>query len=354
MKLFTVGPVEMYKDTLLLGKEPIPYFRNQLFSNIIFELDNNIKSVLCMKENDKNIILTASGTGAMEAVVLNCLTKGDKALVISGGSFGERFVELCILHGIPHDILRIPFGDTLSTAMLKPFENKGYSAMLVNIHETSTGQLYPISLLSEFCTRNKMLFLVDAISSLFADPIDFSKDKIDALIFSSQKALALPPGVAVVSLSERMCNKVQKQKIPSMYFDFVSYLKDGERGQTPFTPAIGIILQMNEMIKKIKEEGINKKVERTKKLADDFRKKAREQNFPIPDYPLSNALTPVLFNNDAEYYYNELVEKYRLVVNPCGGSLKQIMLRVGHMGNLQMEDNNLLIEALCNIRENKG
>lgn len=353
MKLFTVGPVEMYEDTLVLGKEPVPYFRNQFFSDIMFELDSNIKSVLHMQQKDKNIVLTASGTGAMEAVVLNCLDKRDKALVISGGSFGERFEELCSLYEINYDVLKIPYGEPFSARMLDSYNAQGYSAMLVNLHETSTGQLYPVKILSDFCRKNKMYFIVDAISSLFADPIDFAADYIDALIFSSQKALALPPGISVVSLSERMCSHIHERKIKSMYFNFADYLKNGERGQTPFTPAVGIILQMNQMLKKIKEEEIGRKIEYTQKLANHFRQRLSANGFSMPTYPLSNALTPVLFEHDAEEYYRELSEKYGLIVNPCGGSLKQIMLRVGHMGNLRIEDNELLIGALCEIRKSK-
>lgn len=350
MKLFAVGPVEMYPETLELGKVQIPYFRNQYFSDIMLELDSNLRKVLNMQDKDKNIILTASGSGAMEATVMNCLSEKDKVLVIVGGSFGKRFEQLCVIHNIPHDTISIPLGITFDRSMLREYDGKGYTALLVNIHETSIGQLYPMDILSEFCKKNNMYFIVDAISSLFADALDFTGSKIDALIFSSQKALALAPGISVVSLSARMVERINP--VPkSMYFDFNDYLKNGVRGQTPFTPAIGIIIQMNEMIKSIANEGIAVKVFKTSELAQYFRIKLRDNGFSTPSYPMSNAMTPVLFDKSASVYYNMLIEDYSINVNPCGGTLANRMIRVGHMGNLTKQDYDILIDALCEIRE---
>ena len=349
MKFFTVGPVEMYPDTLQVGKNQIPYFRNQSFSNMMFELDNNLKYVLNMCKFDKNIFLTTSGTGAMEATILNCLNQQDKVLIISGGSFGERFEQLCKIYNIPFDVLRIPYGMKFEESMFENYQDKAYTALLVNIHETSIGQLYPIKILSDFCKKYNLMFIVDGISSVFADEINFCEYEIDALIFSSHKALALPPGISIVSLSERMCRKINTKPL-SMYFDFNLYIKNGLRGQTPFTPSIGILMQMNDMIKKIKEEGIENKVFTTRQLAEDFRNKMKEVSFKIPLYPLSNAMTPVLFDSDAKIYYQKLIDEYDITVNPCGGELTDKMLRVGHMGNLTIEDNDTLVKAFCNIR----
>lgn len=349
MKLFTVGPVEMYENTLKIGADPIPYFRNQEFSDIMLELDSNMKDILQMKPEDKNIFLTASGTGAMEAVVLNCLKENDKVLLISGGTFGKRFEQICDIHKVCYDVLSIPAGKAFEPEMLSDYEHIEYSAMIVNIHETSVGQLYPIDILSDFCKRKNMYFIVDAISSLFADDIRFTDFGIDALIVGSQKALALTPGIAVVSLSERMCERLNS-KPATMYFDFNMYLADGKRGQTPFTPAIGILLQMSDMIKELKQMGIENKISKTRMLAEDFRNKIAKAGFEMPKYSMSNAMTPVLFTCGAKYYYEKLISDYGIVVNPCGGDFADRMLRVGHMGNLTLEDNDRLVEALVKIR----
>lgn len=353
MKLFTVGPVEMFENIKEMGKDQIPYFRNAYFSDVMKELDYNLKTLFHMSPNDKNIFLTASGTGAMEAVVMNCLSEKDKVLVISGGGFGERFEELCRIHNIPYEVLRIPYGESFCEEALKKLEQKEYTAMLVNIHETSIGQLYPITILSEFCQKKQMMFIVDAISSAFADEIDFSEYAIDVMIYSSQKALALAPGISVVALKESVVKNRIGQNMHSMYFDFSAYLENMERGQTPFTPAIGILLQMHIMVKELVQMGLEKKVAYTNFIAEDFRKKLQKAHFKMPDYPLSNALTPILFKGDAEVYYRKLIEDYDITVNPCGGKLKSEMLRVGHMGNLKVEDNDLLIDALCRIRREK-
>ena len=140
---------------------------------------------------------------------MNCLDKDDRVLVIDGGSFGHRFVELCRLHQIPCEVLELKFGDALTAERLQAYDGKGFTALLVNIHETSTGQLYDGKMLSEFCRKNNMYFIVDAISSFLADPISVREWGIDVLILSSQKGLALPPGLSAIVLSGRMMKRTE-------------------------------------------------------------------------------------------------------------------------------------------------
>ena len=341
----------MYNEIMELGNEQIPYFRNQEFSNMMLELDANLKHILNMDKDDKNIFLTASGTAAMEAAVINCLDKNDRILIISGGSFGERFEQICEIYNLTYEVLRVENGECFEAERLNEYDNRGYTALLVNIHETSIGQLYPIDVISQFCTKNNILLIVDGISSVFADPLDFSALGIGVLIYSSQKALALPPGIAVVALKKSVYEKRVEGKHKCLYFDFNEYVDNFKRGQTPFTPAIGILYQMSKMVSLIGEQQIEKKIAYTKMLAEDFRNKALSNGFKIPQYPLSNALTPMLFNGDAGIYYRRLIEDYSITVNPCGGQNKDIMLRVGHIGNISVEDNSVLIKAFVDIRE---
>lgn len=350
MKLFTVGPVEMYPETLEESSRPIPYFRTPEFSDIMLESERLLLDLANAPEGSRAIFLTASGTGAMEATVINCLCESDLVLTIDGGSFGHRFVQLCERHKVSQQILHLDFGETLTRAMLDKAYREGMTALLVNLHETSVGQLYDIDMLSAFCREHGLLFVVDAISSFLADEIDMEKSNVDVLITSSQKALALAPGISCVVLSPRAINLAMERGTALMYFDFQDYLKNGERGQTPFTPAVGILLTLNTRLKSIKAKGLAAVQADIRAQAEDFRRKISSLPVEIPSYPHSNALTPLYFPaGNARDIYDILYKNYDLNVTPNGGALGDYILRVGHMGNLNTQDNDRLVAALAEI-----
>ena len=349
MTLFTVGPVQMHASTLEIAGRQLPYFRDADFSKINQNIAWNIKCLLNAPESAGTVLLTASGTGAMEATVMNLFNASDKLLVINGGSFGNRFCEICDRHSIGYTSIPLEFGEVLTETHLSQYDGKGFSGLLVNIHETSTGQLYDIEMLADFCHRNHLLFVVDAISSFLADAFDFSEYNVDAVIISSQKALALSPGLSTVVLSERALRRVEKQEKRSIYFDFNLYLKDIVRGQTPFTPAVGILLEMDARIREIMKTGVESIVEQTALRAFYFRERIKSFSIKVPVFPLSNALTPILFDGNAKEIYQTLKEKYGLVLTPSGGSLADKMLRVGHLGALTHSDYDKLSEALTSV-----
>lgn len=355
MKLFTVGPVEMYEEQMEIGGQQVPYFRNQEFSNVVFDCKEGFKKLIHANEKDDVIFLTASGTAAMEATIMNCFTKEDKVIVINGGTFGQRFVELCQIHQIPYQEIKLEENEALTSEHLAPYNQQGFTGLLVNIHETSTGQLYDIEMLSDFAQSNNLYFVVDAISSMFADAFDFSQYKIDVAIVSSQKALSLAPGLSVVVVSERMIEeRIQVIDSHIMYLDFKSHLKNGERGQTPFTPAVRLIYELQNRIHQLLEIGIENQVRNTQELAYDFRAQLDEIGLQYPNYPLSCAETVVLFpNKNADVVGQRLKEEYGYVINPNGGEKAKLMFRVAHIGNHTKEDNKLMIQAMKEIMEIK-
>ena len=252
MKLFTVGPVEMFDEQMDIGGKQVPYFRNQEFSNVVLDCKKCLKELINAKEKDDVIFLTASGTAAMEASVINCFTQNDKLIVINGGTFGQRFVELCIIHKIPFFEVKLKENEVLTRDLLP--NGNDFTGLLVNIHETSTGQLYDINMLSNYCNENNLYFIVDAISSMFADYFDFSKYNVDIAIVSSQKALSLAPGLAIITASERIIEeRINKIDSHVMYLDFKNHLLNGKRGQTPFTPAVRIIYELQNRLHQILE-----------------------------------------------------------------------------------------------------
>lgn len=352
MTLFTVGPVEMHKETLEVAGRQVPYFRNESFSQVYLECEALFKEFVGATEDDGFILLTSSGTGAMEALVINCFNQGDKALVIDGGSFGHRFAQLCEMHHVEYQALTLEYGQTLTADLLEPFNNAGFTHLLVNMDETSTGQLYDIAMLSRFCQNNGMFFLVDAVAAFAADAIHMSELRIDALITGSQKGLSLAPGIALVVISTRLYQaRVEGRAPTSMYFDFNDYLENGKRGQTPFTPAVGIVYELQERLRAIRDAGgIQACIDHTKQLASDFRARVQELGIRIPEFPLSNAVTPILFDDvSAKTVQRRLEDEYDFVLNPCGGSLADTALRVSHMGALTLDDNAALIDALGQV-----
>ncbi len=352
MKLFTLGPVEMYNRTRDTASRQVPYFRVPEFSEVVLETQKMLCEVLCAPKESETIFLTNSGTGAMEATVINCFTQRDKLLIINGGLFGRVFMKICDIHSIPYESIDLSIDEALTQQHLQKYNGAGITGLLVNLHETSTGQLYDINMLAEFCKRNQAYFIVDAISSFLADPFDMQRYGVDAVMISSQKGAALEPGLSAVVLSRRIFEeRVMKNDPRSYYFDFKDYAKNMERGQTPFTPAIGIIFQLNDMLKYVLEIGLDNKIAHTAALGKDFRERAKMIGLSIPAYPLSNAMTPLVFQDiDAFYIHEALKNEYDIFLNPSGLS-RETIVRVGHLGNLSIKDNRVLIAALKELLE---
>ena len=343
-KLFTIGPTQMYKSTLEVRSHVVPYFRTPEFSELM--LDNKRLMIKLQKAHPDSevIFLTASGSGAMEATVINCFDENDHLLIVCGGTFGERFVNICELHGIPHDVIYLNQDEVLSSEHFDKYNECGITGVLVNIDETYTGQLYDIGIIHEYCENNNALLVVDAISSFLCDPYEAEKYSVDATIVSSQKGLCLAPGLSFVTLSQRMVDKIQKTRVCYMYFDFKDYIANIKRGQTPFTPAVGVCYELNDMLHKIDEQGVDNRVKEVENRAKYFRGKLSGMPIHLPSYPLSNAISPIRFEKDiAMDFFAYLKDEKMIMVNPVGGELGKRSIRVSHVGELSNEDYDELI-----------
>ncbi len=342
----------MASDTVrVIGAEQVPYFRTPEFSEKMLENERLVLSFAHAPKDSRVVFITGSGTASMEATVMNVLTPKDKALVINGGSFGHRFVQLCEIHDIPHDEINPVPGHDITDEDLARFDNKGYTALLVNVDETSTGVLYDIQRISRFCKRNGMLLIVDSISSFLCDPFDMEALGADVMITGSQKALACPPGISLIVLSPRAISRVMDNKVKSMYFDLQDALKNGERGQTPFTPAVGILLQINQRLKEIEAKGgVDAEIKERQMIASDFRSRIKDLPLEIFSHSLSNAVTP-LHPVHAKAYdvFTILKDEYQIWICPNGGDLRDRVFRVGHLGALTLQDNETLCHALHDL-----
>ena len=350
---FTVGPVMSSEAVCAIGAEQVPYFRTAEFSATMKENEALMTQFTKAPEGSRVVFITGSGTASMEATVMNVFTPADKVLVVNGGSFGHRFVQLCEIHDIPHTEIALEMGHKLTAEHLAPYEGQGYTGFLVNLDETSTGVLYDINLISQFCHRNNIFLVVDSISSFLADPFNMQALGVDVMITGSQKALACPPGISIIVLAPQAVERVCSREVKSMYFNLKDALKNGERGQTPFTPAVGILRQINARLKEIEAAGgVESENQRMAALAADFREKIKDLPFTIVSQSLSNAVTPLHPHNVSAYdIFLKLKDEYHIWVCPNGGDMADKVFRVGHLGALTSADNTTLVAALNDLHE---
>ncbi len=343
--IFTPGPVKMSQEILEVGAKQTPYFRNSEFSEVTFACEKGLLEMVNAPVGSRVIFLTASGTAGMESVVMNLLTKEDNALVVNGGGFGGRFVDICATHKIPHTDFQLQDTNLSDIATLAPDEK--YTSLVVNAHETSVGHLYDLSAMGEFAKEKGLLFIVDAISMLVTDPIDMQAQNIDVIIASSQKGLALPPGLTMVILAPSALERVKD--MDNLYFNFKNYLQNGERGQTPYTPAVTIMLQLEARLAQIKREGgVEASIQKAKEIATYFRESIKD--LPLKAYTpyMPNAMTTLTPTDgkSAMDIVNDLEEGYKVMVCPNGGKERDIIFRVSHMGDMTKEYVDVLIDAM--------
>ena len=345
---FTVGPVMCSEAVCVVGGEQVPYFRTPEFSEIMLENEHLMLEFSKAPRGSKVAFMTNSSTGSMEAVVMNCFDLSDRVLVIDGGSFGRRFVEMCEIHDVPHTVLKLNHGQKLTKDRLYEYNKKGFTGLLVNIDETSTGVLYDSEMIGEFCRKNNIFYVCDCVSSFLADPFDMAHCGADIMITGSQKVLACPPGISIIILSPRAVERVTTRRIKSMYFNLADILKNMERGQTPFTPAVSILRQIYRRLKEIESAGgADIEIARVAAQAEDFRNKIKELPLEFISESPANGVTPLHpLNADAYQIFMLLKDEYSIWICPNGGDMKNSVFRVGHIGHLTHEDNSTLVKAL--------
>ena len=352
---FTVGPVMCSDEVRAVGGEQVPYFRTPEFSKLMLENEQMMLAFSKAPAGSRVAFMTCSSTGSMEAAVMNCFTPADRVIVIDGGSFGHRFVQLCEIHDIPHDVIKLSYGQKLTRERLYELDGQGHTGLLVNVDETSTGVLYDAEMIGEFAKKNHLFYVCDCVSAFLADPFDMAHCGADVMITGSQKVLACPPGISVIVLAPRAVERVNAAKVKSMYFDLADVLKNMERGQTPFTPAVGILRQINTRLKEIEAAGgADAEIARVAAQAADFREKIHDMPFELVSESPANGVTSVHpINGDAYEIFTQLKDHYGIWICPNGGDMKSTVFRVGHIGHLTHKDNTTLVSALKDL-QSKG
>lgn len=342
--LFTVGPVAHFPRTLEIMRQEPPYNRTLDFAQRTRKIINNLKHLL--GTSGEVLILTCSGTGAMEAAIGAFFGPSNRVLVVAGGVFGQRWVDLSRRFGIDVINLDPPIGAAVDPVLVGTMLDRyACDGLIVTAHETSTGVLHDVHAIGEEAKSRGVFFLVDAISTVLADPFVMDEWGIDAAVLSSPKGLALPPGLAFVAVGNRAIQKIERIRPLSLYFDLREYLRNQERGQIPFTPAISLLLVLEDRLQHIFEHGLSFWHQQSASLATSFRRNIAD--LPLKQVPTSpsNALTALhcLAALPAIQWVDFLRAQYGFYVSPNGDGSG---FRIGHMGNQTQADLDKLVDAL--------
>lgn len=343
---FTVGPVTIEAEMRAVLAEPLPYFRDEAFGEVVRRVDAGLCALLGGDEGTRAALLTASGTGAMEAAVINLFGPGRRALVIEGGSFGRRFVEICEVHGIDHEVLRVAPGRDLELGRVREaLTGGGFFGLLVQAHETSTGQRFDIQGLGTLCREAGALLVVDAISSVLADPMSMAAWNVAALVVSSNKGLALAPGLSAVVMGEAA--RAELRDPASLYLRLRPAFENAERGMTPYTPAIGVIRQLDARLARVAGQGgPGPTIAELARRASRFRAGlAREGIATFPQTP-SNYLTALALPAGTSRPLYERLRARGFWINPSTWGFEHDVPKICHAGDLDDADHDALLGAL--------
>ncbi len=288
------------------------------------------------------VVLTASGTGAVEASVVNLVKKGDKVVIPVNGEFGGRLADLIDSCGGNSIRINSKFGDNPPLEQIEgAFEsNKDIKALYAVYNETSTGTtLRYLEKLGELCSKYGSLFIVDAVSILGGDELPVDKWGIDVCMTASQKALAAPPGVAPISISARAKKQMIENPPPTQYFNLKRYFKYfGDSGETPFTPALPLMFAYREALEMVLEEGLDKRVERHRRCANAFYTGLNELGFTPFAHPEARSNVVIAFNYipgiEDKTFRKILGEHFRVLIAGGFGELKGKVFRIGSMGEV--------------------
>lgn len=329
-----VFPGNIDSSIMELGAQSFMYMRTEEFSSINKESEQILLDLIHCRKG-KTIIYTGSGTGAMSAVVENYVVTKKKAFVIDGGSFGHRWFQMCEYYHVPVLDYKVEFAKDIDYEDLeRQIEAERPDVFLCQHHETSSGQLFNLQRISAICHKYNVSLVVDVISSFLAEELNMDELGIDICITSTQKGLNIPPGLSILFLSERLNDYDFSHK--GYYWDFTDNLNNLKRGQTPFSPATILFLQLNKRLKQLKNEGGERtNVEMVRKNAIFFRQLCVEYGWEIKAEKPSYAITGFQTKDDNNRrIFNGLISKYNTYIMP-GGIFG--FYRVSHMG-LQTED----------------
>jgi len=333
--LLTPGPTPLPPQISESMARPIIHHRTPQFQAILKEASLGLKTVF-QTSNDV-FIISSSGTGAMEAAVINLLSSGDTALVVQGGKFGERWTEIAKAYGITCEIIDVEWGRAVDPEEINKRlkANPKIKAVFTTLCETSTGVDNDIEKISGITKDSHAVLVVDAISGLGA--IDLKTDAwgVDVVVSGSQKGLMLPPGLGFISLSPKAWKLVEASKSPRYYLDLRKARKALEQNDTPFTSSITLIIALNEALKMMQQDGLENIFSGHRKMADAVRVAVKALGLELfAPTAASDAVTAVKVpvGIDGEKLVKTMRDTYGVTIAGGQAELKGKVFRIAHMG----------------------
>ncbi len=332
------GPTPIPNKVQLAMNQDMISHRTEEFVQLYRETTNRVKPVFGTKQDI--LLLPSGGTAALEAAAVNTVSRGEEVVVITVGAFGDYFVSICENHGFHVHKLEKSWGEACTEEdlieFLKPLKN--IKAVFATYNETSTGILNPIEKLAQVVrTHTVALFIVDGVSCLGGAPAEMDQWGIDILVTGSQKAMMLPPGLALLSVSDRAWKVIEENNTPSYYLNLLSYRTWAAKGMTPNTPAISLIFGLSAVCDLIEDEGgFSQTVARHELMKNMVREsmKALSIGLLTSDEYASPTITAILAPEGIEIpaFIGHLKKKYHIDFAGGLGHLQGKMFRFGHMG----------------------
>ena len=332
--------------------------RGPEFQDMLNRCTDRLKQVF--KTNGDVFILTGSGTGAMEAAVVNVLSPGDQVLSVSIGVFGDRLAQIAEAFGASVTRLTATWGTAADPEAVRAAlaENPAFKAVMVTHNETSTGVTNDMAAISAVVKDADKLLIVDAISSLSSLPFYTDEWGCDVVMSGSQKGYMVPPGLAFVSVSPRAWDAFKEARMPRFYWDFgraKSYL---DRGQTPWTPAVSVFYGLDAALEQMLEEGMDAIFERHARVASMTREGVRELGLSLfaDESCASNTVTAVNAPEGVNpgALLRQLQADHGVVLSGGQGVLDGKILRVGHLGYITDDDIAEVLDALASVLPKVG
>jgi len=342
------------KSKLLLtpGPSPVPEFIREVMSRqIIHHRTDEFREVLArvtqsLKEifltENPVLILASSGTGAMEAAVSNFFSSQDKVIVVEGGKFGQRWKEIATRYGLDVISYSIDWGNAPEPNYLRQLleSDSSIKGILTTLCETSTGTVYDLKSIGNLTRDREVILVVDAISGLGQDKLLTDEWGVDVVVAGSQKGLMLPPGLSFISISKKAEEFLQRSNLPKYYFDLKLALKSYQKNDTPFTPAVSLILGLEASLDFIRKEGIYNRWEKFSKLAKATREALKAMGLKLFSFRPSNSVTAVWAppSIKSSQLVSKLRKEYGISIAGGQAEFKDKIFRIAHMGAIEEGD----------------
>ena len=337
--LMIPGPTPVPQSILLSGARAMVNHRGPEVAKLMADCTAGLK--WAFQTQHYAFILTCSGTGGLEAAVVNTLSPGDKVLSVSIGVFGDRLATIAKTYGAQVDSLSFAYGAAADPQQIKPRlaadTGKEIKAVLITQNETSTGVCNDLATIGPMVREHGALLIVDAISSLLAMDSQMDNWGLDVVVAGSQKAFMIPPGLCFVAVSDRAMAAVEASTTPRFYLDLKRARQYLEQGQTPWTPAVPLIWQLGDALKMIEAEGLQTSFARHARLARMTRAGVKALGltlFAAEESRASNAVTSIRRPEGiATADLRKLMrDKYSIVISGGQGKIKDDIFRIGHLG----------------------